>query len=54
LTYLKDKGYSAQEIKSLWDRDAKAGHGSQTSNKNGKEMQAHFAGVRKAMTGAKT
>lgn len=33
LTYLKDKGYDPEEIKAIWDRDQKAGHGPQTKNK---------------------
>ena len=50
--YLQGKGYSPEKIEELWDRDHKLGKGPQAGNKNSPETQAHFAGLRKAMTGA--
>lgn len=49
--YLKDKGYSPQEIKSLWDRDQKAGKGPNKVNKNSPKMQEHFHLLKAAMGG---
>ncbi|UNA00761.1 putative portal protein [Edwardsiella phage vB_EpM_ZHS] len=48
-TYLKDKGYSPDEIRAIWDRDRKAGHGPQLGNKNSAENKHHMQQIGKAM-----